>query len=59
VSNLRVTRDMSWLMISDYLGAVLVVETMRHLLQQFVDDLLLRKGCVGCRKHASAVTPVR
>jgi len=46
-------------MISDYLGAVSAVETMCHPLQQFVDDFLLRKGCVGCRNQASPVTTVR
>jgi hypothetical protein len=46
-------------MISDYLGAISAVETMRHPLQQFVDDFLLSKGCVGCRNHESPVTAVR
>jgi hypothetical protein len=46
-------------MISDYLGAASAVETMRHPLQQFVVDFLLRKGCVGYRNHASPLTAVR
>jgi hypothetical protein len=46
-------------MISDYLGYVSAVETMRHPLQQFVVDFLLRKRCLGCQNHASPVTIVR
>jgi hypothetical protein len=38
LSNPCITRESSWLMISESLGAVRAVESMRHPLQEFVDD---------------------
>jgi len=38
MSNQKVTRDRSSLIISESIGAVWAVESMRHPLQQFVDD---------------------
>jgi len=38
LSNPCVTRDSSWLMISESLRAVWAVESMHHSSQQFVDD---------------------
>jgi len=38
MSNPCVTRDSSSLMFSESLGAVWAIESMRHPLQQFVDD---------------------
>jgi hypothetical protein len=39
MSNPRVTRDSSSLMIYDFLGPVWVVRTTRHPGEQFIDDL--------------------
>jgi len=38
LSNPCVTRDSSSFIISESLGDVLAVESMRHMLQQFFDD---------------------
>jgi len=59
LSNPCVTRDSSSLMISESLGAVWAVESMRHPWQQFVDDLCVPTGCLDCRIHGSPVTTVR
>jgi len=59
LSNPGVTRDSSWLMISEYLGAVWAVESTRHTRQQLVDDFSVPRGCLGCRIHVSPVTAVR
>jgi len=40
-------------MISDSLGAVCAVEFMRHPWQEFVDDIGVPRGCLGCRIPAS------
>jgi len=58
LSNPCVTPDSSSLMISESLGVVWAVETMRHRDSSFVDDFSIPRGCLGCRIHASPVTTI-
>jgi len=58
-SNPGVTRDSSWLMISESLGAVWAVQSTRHTRKQFVNAFFGPRGCLGCRIHVSPVTAVR
>jgi hypothetical protein len=41
-------RDISSLMISESLGAVWAVESLRRPCYQFVDDFGVPRGCLGC-----------
>jgi len=58
-SNPCVTRYSNLLIISEFLGPVWAIESMRHPWQQFVSVLWVLRGCLGCRIHASPVTAVR
>jgi len=58
-SNPCVTSYSSSLMIFDSLRAVLAVECNCRMVQQFVDDFSIPRGCSGCRIHPSRVTAFR
>jgi hypothetical protein len=59
LSNPFVTGDSTSLMISESLGAVWAVESLRDPRQQFVDESSVPRGCLGCRIRASTMTAVR
>jgi hypothetical protein len=59
MSNPCVTHAISSLIISESLGAVWAVESMRHPGQQFVADFRVPVGRLGGRIHKSHVTAVR
>jgi len=59
LSNPCLSRDNSSLTISESLGVVCAVESLRHPCQPFIDDLWVPRGSLHCRIPASRVPAVR
>jgi len=59
LSNLCVTRDSNWLMISKSLGVALAIKSIGLPWEHFVDDFRVPRGCFGYQIHKSSVRALR